>query len=189
VSDEQSGAAPYRVTFKGQSQTDPWLTVEGSSLFDFRDKLSDLDANQDVLTLLAKVAAGHVTALNAQEGISEQRDRKASQPAVTEAAPASASPSANRPRPSLSSSLEPESDGCWYINIPWDKNAGRRDRMKAKATQLQARYKPEEAEAAGVPLNSKGKPERPWCVHPKFVSEEQAAELLHLHETGFAEVK
>jgi hypothetical protein len=203
VSDEQSGAAPYRVTFKGQGQTDPWLTVEGSSVSDFVFRLGELTDDQydeegaplSVLALAARVAAEWVTALNEQPGISYQRDTRAAQPVAQPAAerPLSAeyqqsgSPSAGQNRPALSTSLELESDGNYWIAVPYVKDAKRRARMRDKAKELKARYAPEEAPPE-IPRNKNDVPERPWRVHLQYVSDENVAELLRLHETAFQEI-
>jgi hypothetical protein len=195
VSEEQSGAAPYRVTFKGQGQTDPWLTVEGSSVSDFIFRLGELTEDQydeegaplSVLALAARVAAEWVTALNEQPGISYQRDNRAAQPAVAGPETGSESPSANQPRPALSTSLKLESDGNYWIAVPYVKDAKRRARMRDKAKELKARYAPEEAPAE-IPRNKNDVPERPWRVHLQYVSDENVAELLRLHETGFEEI-
>ena len=195
MSEENTTAAPFRATLKGQGQTDPWLTVEGSNEDMFRGNLAvltdlepeDIDASS-TLELLAKAAAAHVAALNAQPGISIQRDRPAAQPAAAAAAPAASSAYPAGSRPALSSSLSVEDDGNYWITLPYQRVRAVGDKQREYAKQLGARYKPDDAPAS-VPRNAKGAPERPWCVHQRFVSEENVAELLRLHETGFAEIK
>lgn len=196
MSDEQSGAAPYRVTFKGQGQTDPWLTVEGSSVSDFIFRLGELTDEQydeegnplSVLALAAKVASEWVGALNAQPGISFQRDNKAAQPAAAGPEASAASPSQGQARPDLSTSLEKETDGNYWIAVPYVKDAARRKRMREEAMRLKARFAPEEAPPE-IPRNKNDVPERPWRVHLDYVSEENVAALLHHHERGFEDIK
>ena len=188
-------AAPFRTTLKGQGQTDPWTTVEGQTEDEYRRNLSrfvprDMDpAEMDELTtpeLVAVVAAEYVRALNATPGISAQRDRAAAEPPSKAAPPkAVAAPSA---RPGLTSSLQPESDGNYWISIPWHRNRDIASRMREEAKSLGARYKPDDCPAS-VERDGKGKPKRPWCVHMRFVSEENVARLLELHETGFQDVQ
>jgi hypothetical protein len=192
VSTESTLSVPFKVTLKGQGQTDPWLTVEGRTLDEFRANLAELVENPtdedggllDTPALVATAAAEYVSALNAQPGISSQRDRAATQPAT----PAPSTPGAARPRPALSTSLQVEDDGNYWITLPYQRVKATGDRQREYAKQLGARYKPDDAPAS-VPRNAKGAPERPWCVHQRFVSEENVAELLRLHETGFAEIK
>lgn len=195
MSDESS--APYGVTFKGQGQNDPWVTVRAENVGDLIYRVGelvdpDLQLDEDgvplpVLGLVARAAAGLVKALNAQEGISLQRDKAASQPAAETPAASSTSPAAGKPRPQLSTSLSAEDDGNYWINIPYTKDSARAARWRDAAKALNARYKADEAPES-VPRKKNGQPERPWCVHLKYVSEEDVAELLHLHETQFASV-
>jgi hypothetical protein len=197
LTDESTTASPYRVTLKGQGQTDPWLTIDGWTDDTFRDRLvpflpqdMEADAIDSATTpeLAAKAAAEWVRALNAQPGISIQRDRPAPQPAAAAPAASSASPAAGQARPGLSTSLKVEDDGNYWIALPYQRNRDVGNRQREHAKQLGARYKPDDAPAS-IPLTNKGTPERPWCVHQRFVSEENVAELLRLHETGFAEIK
>lgn len=199
MSEEQGGTASFRVTFKGQGQSDPWLTVEGNTSGELNMRLEaylglELDEVGEFSTaeLIAKAAAHHVAALNAQPGISTQRDNKASNTANAAAASTnlgSLSPSANRARPALSTSLKTEADGNYWINLPYVKSAAQRDKIKKFAKDLGARYKPEEAIEAGVPLNSKGTgPERPWCVHLSYMDEESVAAILQAVETDFKDI-
>ena len=205
MSDALSGTAPFRVTFKGQGQTDPWLTVEGTNVSDFIFRLGELTDDQydeegaplSVLALAAKVASEWVGALNAQPGISLQRDNaKTNADRAVERVMAdrvspeyqqSGSPSAGQNRPALSTSLELESDGNYWIAVPYVKDAKRRARMRDKAKELKARYAPEEAPPE-IPRNKNDVPERPWRVHLQYVSDENVAELLRLHETAFQEI-
>lgn len=195
MSDETG--APFRATFKGQGQNDPWTTVEGVTEDQFRDRLvpfmpDDMEADAidaaSLAELVAKAASNYVKVLNETPGISQQRDRAAAQPAAAGAAASGGSPAAGKPRPGLSSSLSPEDDGNYWIALPWTRDRAKGERQRQVAKDLGARYKPDDAPAS-IPLNSKGAPERPWCVHLRFVSEENVAELLRLHETGFAEIK
>ena len=186
MSEEQSGTASFRVTFKGQGQSDPWLTVEAVDADDFMLKLREL--SREHLELAAGVAAEWVDSLNKQPGISKQRDNQTVNTANAVAASTS-SPSANKARPKLSTSLEPEADGNYWINLPYVKSAAQRDKIKKFAKDLGCRYKPEEAIEAGVPMNSKGTgPERPWCVHLSYMDEESVSAILQAVETDFKDI-
>jgi hypothetical protein len=192
VSDEIN--VGVKTTLKGQGGNDPWTTVGALTDEEFRNRLlpflpEDLDsADIEVMstpTIVAEAAKEYVARLNATPGISIQRDRVAAAPATPAA---SASPAAGGSRPPLSTSLSVEDDGNYWITLPYQRVRALGDKQREYAKQLGARYKPDDCPAS-VPRNAKGAPERPWCVHQRFVSEENVAELLRLHETGFAEIK
>jgi hypothetical protein len=187
---EETLTAPFRATLKGQGQTDPWTTIEGINESVFVDNLSAFlpdgfeTDGKSVPEIVAAAAAEYVRALNAQSGISAQRDRPVQAPPAQQ----SGATPPTTPRPGLSSSLRVEDDGNYWITLPYQRNRVLGDKQREHAKALGARYKPDDAPAS-IPLTSKGAPERPWCVHQRFVSEENVAELLRLHETGFSEIK
>lgn len=181
---------PFRVTLKGQAQNDPWTTIEGATDQLLRFNLESMlpeDMETDYRStpeLIAAAAAEYVRALNAQPGISAQRDR----PAAAQPMPVGGTTQPASPRPGLSSSLSPESDGNYWINIPYNRNKAQGDMQRQRAKDLGARFSPDDAPSS-IPRTNKGVPERPWKVHTGFVSEENQRELLRLHETGFSDVR